>query len=308
MISICDPRITLNLIFFDEDAYKKNQSALYLLPDYRMRPLFFASVLLFDKLYTDPVIARGLESIIKKPFLDFFGSTIEKLSYSGFVDFNSRKLLSSLENQKLEKFHNLFNNYRNTQTELYKNIYDDIIYPPFELITISRMKNIPYFHSDMDDILESNKSSFTHNSINILDTLVDIEFPNISIANLDNLLEIREMKGVEEFRRIINAFIKEISMSGIYDKIEIIKKWNSVKDEANSYLLKEFSGQINHWEKIKLSLSMLLNIAGLIPGVSFATTAISALNNSREILDMKAKTEKAKEFSWLTFLYQLKKK
>ncbi len=308
MISICDPRITLNLIFFDEAAYNKNQSALHLIPDDRIRPLFFASVLLFDKLYTDPIIAMGLEPIIKKPFLEFFGSTIEKLSYSGFVDFNSRALLSTDETQKLEQFHDLFNNYRNTQTELYKNIDSDIIFPPFELITISRMKKIPYLHSDLEDAGESSNSSFTPNSINILDTLVDIEFPNISINNLDNLLEIREMNGVEQFRKIINEFIKEITTSEIYDKIEILKKWNSVKDEANSYLLKEFTGNINHWEKIKLSLSMLLNIAGLIPGVSYATTALSTINTSKEALDMKAKIAKSKEFSWLTFLYQMKAK
>lgn len=298
-VAVCDPRIVAGAIFSDEAAYQERNVGLRMSWDVATLPILTHVALLFDTVIADPLLLMGLKPILGYNFIELFGPTIKKVQECGFMAFNPAEYVPEEDRDRLKQLQQFLSDVQSTErnvramandtTASFSNTVENAL-------LYSTLGGLPFIGSDGriqgpsppgEHPLPVNSRSFT-----VLSQILSIELPNLRVTTLDTVLDIRATSGASEFRQIMRELIATLSTELLdepRDIERIIKKWNRVKNEAIDVLINEFRSDVTGWSPVKAGFSILLDIAGFIPGVSIATGTAAASKDAAEFLAILAK-------------------
>jgi hypothetical protein len=317
-VAMCDPRIVAGAIFSDEGAYRVKNVELRMTWDTATLPILTHAAFLFDTVIAEPLMIMGLKPILGYNFLEIFGSTIKKVQECGFVAFNPADYVAEDHRDRLNKLLQFLSELRTTERGVRAMASDTTASwsdPVESALLYSRLGGLPFVGSDgriQPPTLPTQTPAPTDTRhFTILAEILSVELPNLRATTLDDVLDIRSTTGAEDFRQIMRELVATLSTDILDDPTDlerIIRKWSQVKNEAVDVLVNEFRSDISGWSPVKAGFSVLLDIAGFIPGVSIAAGTTAAIKDTGEFLKFLAKKKKLRELGFLSFLAEIRSK
>ena len=315
-IAVCDPKIIASAIFSDESAYQERGVSLRMSWDVATLPTLLHVALLFDTVIADPLLIMGLKPILGYNFLELFGNTIKKVQDCGFVAFNPKEFVPEKEHDRLNKLQKFLSDVQDTERSV-KAIANDTSVSfagtMENALLYSTIGGLPFVGSNGRIQAPTGPSQHPAPSdsrpFTVLSQILSIELPKLQVQSLDDVLDIRATSGATDFRHIMRELVATLSTEFLdeHQDIErIITKWNEVKNQAVDVLANEFRSEVSGWSPVKAGFSVLLDIAGFIPGVSVASGSLAAAKDVAQFLNALEKRTKLKEVSFLSFLTEVR--
>ncbi|WP_136810790.1 hypothetical protein [Desulfosediminicola flagellatus] len=302
----------------DEYAYCEKKVELRMTWDLATLPILTQTALLFDTVVADPLLMMGLKPILGYSYLELFGSTIKKVQESGFMAFNPTSYIHEDDHDRLKKLQQFLKELHNTEERVRTIANDSNVSwsgTVENALLYSRIGGLPFVGSNgcIQPPTLPNQCPLTNDSrpFTVLNRILSIELPELRVSTLDDILDIRATKGAKDFRQIMRDLVSALSTELLNDPNDtelIITRWNHVKNDAIDVLVNEFKSDISGWTSMKAGLSILLDIAGFIPGVSIATGTVAATKDTADFLSLLDKKKTFKELGFLSFLTDLRSK
>lgn len=315
--AVCDPRVVAGALFSDEAAYRDKHVPLRMSWDEATLPILTYAAFLFDTVIAEPVLFVGLEEILGHTFFDLFGNTLKKVQKSGFMAFNTTEYLSESRRARFEELRKFLAKVQESESAVRALAGDTSVSfsaPIESALLYSQLAKIPFIGPDGymagpgfgNSVLAQRSDPFT-----VLSQVLSIELPNLHVTTLDDVLDIRTTKGAKEFRQIVQNLLVNLNkevMENPGDNSRILENWTRVKNQAVDVLADEFRSEIRGWARVKAGFSILLDIAGFIPGISIATGAVSTTKDTIDFVKMVSKRKRMKDVGFLCFLAEMRSK
>jgi hypothetical protein len=317
-LAVCDPRVVAGALFADEAAYLEKQVPLRVVWDAATLPILTHAAFLFDTILAEPVLLMGLKPILGHNYLELFGSTLKKVQECGFMEFDPIDHVPDDKRDHLKKLQQFLGEVHATDRKVRAMANDESVSlsaPVERALLYSRLTGLPYIGSERFiqalgmRLPQKNPSQLCH--FTVLDQILSVELPNLRVSTLDDVLSLRSTAGASEFRKVMMDLVTALNTELLDDPSGLSKvtaRWHRLKNEAMDLLIKEFRSGINSWSSVKAGFSVLVDIAGFIPGVSIATGVIAASKDTAEFAANLARKRKFKELGFISFLSELRAK
>jgi hypothetical protein len=313
-LAIVDPNLVLNAMLLDEEAYVIHAVPGRFAVDPHAAQMILAAALLFDTVYSLPVLATdtaGCDDFLGLGFSRLFRGTLVKLQDSGFINFGleglvprDRKAEMDAAIAFLDRVHAAEN-----QARTLVGTPPDVWLGALETnLALGRCTGVPVFTSSFPIVSPHSHVENPHQScspLQILQSVLSFEVPVLEVDSLDDILRIRNTSGAQDFRRVIYSMWNQVRMTPGNDEqraTRALRLWTDMRSEALHLIASEFGPRVTAWNVVKGGLCLMLDLAGFVPGFSALGASIGAakdMANLRSLLRRKSLAQNLAAFAFV---------
>lgn len=313
-VAVCDPRVMMSLLLADTAAYEKRDIPLRFTLDPTALSIAASASFIFDRLTSEPVVLLGMEDLIGINFSEMFADTIKRVQDVDFFDFNPAQYVPHSAREPLHRVRNFLDSINRADervAHLSRRPAGTVDAAVRSAVAHARFAKLPLVCSALDGVSEpvvGTTLASVGPAFEVLSEVLSVEVPDLRVESLADLLDIRGAAGAEAFRQVFREFLWELEKVAEDDlraTESVIVRWNRIKNEATDLLVNEFRNDIQGWGAVSAGMSVLLGVAGFIPGASLFAGAASLSKDTAE-LTKRLERKRSREYGFLSFLADLR--